>query len=54
MLGSHAVVPGSNPVLTFVQDLLPVVPYLTLPRLTNNQLGFLIMFSVKLKLGVCL
>ena len=37
-LGLHAVVLDSNPVLTFGQDLFPVVLDSTLPRFVNSQL----------------
>ena len=55
-LGLHTVALGSNSVLTPGQDLLPVVPDSTLPRLVNSQpfaslqLGVLIYVSVEFKL----
>ena len=54
-LGLHTVAPGSNSVLTSGQDLFPVVPDSTLPRLVNSQLvafqlGVLNYVSVEFKL----
>ena len=54
--GLHVVVPCSNPILTFGQDLFPVVPDSALPRFVNSQLvascqlGVLNHVSVKFKL----